>query len=667
MGLTDAGIVIAQDYGAVQDQPPTITSTPAPVFTEGVAATYDLTQHVSDDGLSAVTYGLTNTLPNGLVLDTAAGVLSYDGMGGASVSAHTLTATDGVGSAESASFGVTIQSSAGTDIALAAKRYDGGSGLAVFTGVIPLQQAQVSAGGLSGISLFNGGTELPISVTSLDLTHPDGTLKAVKVDAQLSAADETEIPLTLRLGQAPTAGSVTPVEPDDTWMTAPRLLACTDPAHLCKSHIALGPLVPIDTPALPAAWVTALTTEFDGTETSYPGYGRPISLFLAGTTNTQQSPSPWPNYASGATYNALYPMYCRYLVSGEIDRLRHAHGIAGWSEGFPFTMRELSHTECVTDADTSQTFSINPDYPNPPNGSSGLPAALSEWNSGNYRDCYLCWALSGWKQARGALIGYGLRNIQNARSANANPSQYGGRFDWRYYREAAIYLRLLNVDQRLRYSLPGVFTVTAEAASNTSWWESHFQTHHYDKYETWSRTFDISDERYNVWGNEVDFDPTGGGAGTYLIPTFQYITVFYTIYFLMQNVYQDATNDGWARLQSLVEFLENRVAGPWSGAWGKADTLYGVPYRIMGTLPTGLGGDQQYSCSMLIPAFAWAYARTGDTRYRDVIDTQATNGSWIINNAGSAGTGWKQIGEYFGGLFHAAAWRAGVAFDGWDL
>ena len=334
----------------------------------------------------------------------------------------------------------------------------------------------------------------------------------------------------------------------------------------------------------------------------------------------------------------------------------------GWSEGYPFTMRELSHTNCVTDADTSAPYEINPDYPDPPNSSSGLPAALSEWNSGNYRDTYLCWAMSGWKQARGALIGYGMRNIQNAQQG---ASSFGGRFDWRYYREASIYLRLLNIDQRLRYSLPAVFTVTAEAASNTAWWNNFFQTHHYDKYQAWSRTFDLADERYGVWGNEVGFNPTG--SGTYAIPTFQYITVFYTIFCLMQNVYQDQVNDGWAKLLALCEFLESRVVGPWSGAWGKADSLYGVPYRIMGALPTGLGGDQQYSCSMLIPAFAWALARTGNTRYRDIIDQQATNGSWIINNAGSAGTGWKQIGEYYGGLFHAAAWRAGVAHDGWDL
>ena len=214
-----------------------------------------------------------------------------------------------------------------TTLALSAKRYDGGSGSAVFSGVIPLQQGQVNTGDLSSISVFQGSTELPIAVASLDLTHPDGTLKAVKIDTQLSAANEVEIPLTLRLGQAPTAGSVTPVEPNAAWMTAPRLLACTDPAHLCRSHIALGPLVPLDTPSLPAQWLTALTTEFDGTESSYPGYGRPISLFLAGATGTQQSPTPWPNYASGATYNALYPLYCRYLVSGEIDRLRHAHGL----------------------------------------------------------------------------------------------------------------------------------------------------------------------------------------------------------------------------------------------------------------------------------------------------------------------------------------------------
>lgn len=114
MALTDAGVVEQQILGEV-DEPPVITSTPSPTFTEGVSGTYDMTQHVSDDGLSTVTYSLTNTLPNGLSFNSSTGVLTYDGVGGASVSQHQLTATDAVGSDQSASFSIAIAAVGGTD------------------------------------------------------------------------------------------------------------------------------------------------------------------------------------------------------------------------------------------------------------------------------------------------------------------------------------------------------------------------------------------------------------------------------------------------------------------------------------------------------------------------------------------------------------------------
>ena len=108
MGLTDAGLTVERDDGTSSDQPPTISSTPNPSFVEGTSSTYDFTANVSDDGLSAVTYSLTNTLPSGLTLNSSTGILDYDGIGVPTVSQHQLTATDAVGSAQSSSFDVAI-------------------------------------------------------------------------------------------------------------------------------------------------------------------------------------------------------------------------------------------------------------------------------------------------------------------------------------------------------------------------------------------------------------------------------------------------------------------------------------------------------------------------------------------------------------------------------
>ena len=76
VGLTDAGITEAKDYGPSADEPPVITGTPAPTFLQGFAGAYDMTVHVLDDAVSAVTYSLTNTLPNGLDLNPTTGELN---------------------------------------------------------------------------------------------------------------------------------------------------------------------------------------------------------------------------------------------------------------------------------------------------------------------------------------------------------------------------------------------------------------------------------------------------------------------------------------------------------------------------------------------------------------------------------------------------------------
>ena len=106
--LTNQGVTLANFYNQEVDLPPTITSTPAPIFTEGIADSYDMTQHVVDDGLSPVVYTLSNILPNGLVFFSDTGILTYDGIADLTVSSHQLTATDAVGSAQSDLFNISV-------------------------------------------------------------------------------------------------------------------------------------------------------------------------------------------------------------------------------------------------------------------------------------------------------------------------------------------------------------------------------------------------------------------------------------------------------------------------------------------------------------------------------------------------------------------------------
>lgn len=69
-----------------------IDSTPTPLFIGGFAATYDMSQHFT----STVISSLTNILPNGLSYDGTTHILTYDGIGGFSVSQHQLQLDDQV-------------------------------------------------------------------------------------------------------------------------------------------------------------------------------------------------------------------------------------------------------------------------------------------------------------------------------------------------------------------------------------------------------------------------------------------------------------------------------------------------------------------------------------------------------------------------------------------
>jgi hypothetical protein len=108
LALTDAGVTLDRNQQEITDQPPTVASTPNPIFVEGTASTYDMSADFDDDGQSTVTYTVTNTLPNGVTLNQSTGVISYDGLGSPSVSSHTGIATDAVGSAETPSFSLQI-------------------------------------------------------------------------------------------------------------------------------------------------------------------------------------------------------------------------------------------------------------------------------------------------------------------------------------------------------------------------------------------------------------------------------------------------------------------------------------------------------------------------------------------------------------------------------
>jgi len=94
----------------VEDAPPVVISTPSPLFTQGNSATYDMNPHFTDDGISVITTAITGTLAAGLSYNGFTNILTYDGVGTASLNSHQLEVRDGFNpTVTSSAFNVQIQ------------------------------------------------------------------------------------------------------------------------------------------------------------------------------------------------------------------------------------------------------------------------------------------------------------------------------------------------------------------------------------------------------------------------------------------------------------------------------------------------------------------------------------------------------------------------------
>ncbi len=93
----------------IGNAPPSWTSLPNPLFSQGSSSTYDLNQNINDDARAALTWSVVSgVLPTGVTLDPASGILSYDGVGAADAQAVRINVGDSAGSANSGTFDVII-------------------------------------------------------------------------------------------------------------------------------------------------------------------------------------------------------------------------------------------------------------------------------------------------------------------------------------------------------------------------------------------------------------------------------------------------------------------------------------------------------------------------------------------------------------------------------
>ena len=108
-GIATQGMTLANVYEytaegnpVINNEGPVIQTTPAPVFIEGTAASYDLLQHAVDPNGDTLTLAVSGIFPQGISL--SGNSIVYDGVESATTSAgHVLTATDPSGESDSSS------------------------------------------------------------------------------------------------------------------------------------------------------------------------------------------------------------------------------------------------------------------------------------------------------------------------------------------------------------------------------------------------------------------------------------------------------------------------------------------------------------------------------------------------------------------------------------
>ena len=583
---------------------------------------------------------------------------------------------------------------------LAAGRYDGGSGSALFSGVIPLKPGQFLEEGLAGsaqtvVTLWADGIELGCYASCLYPQHPDGSVKSLQISAMLELNVGVQRPLELRLDTPQTiTGPVAHPTINRAWMQNPVLIACTDPYHLCEARAAFGPLVPLA--ELDGTWAAFLVAEFENGHDHFPTY-RVAIQHLRGS-GTIPANYPWQN----ANYNAIAPLYYRYLMTGSLDNLVDAHRLAANDHQDAFTWNpsgggsiNYGNGPIVRYHGAYEGHAANDPFPIDEYGQAfnTAPIGTGEHQSGFRQSAWMCYVLSGWAQPLGVLISFGIRSFTASQQfspfpnypwpnigpgAGGGPSGFhspsapggwsGGRFNFRLYREADAFLYMLRLPMDLNASVFGPFMApTSRSEANRVKYRTLFQRKYYDSIDLWSTEFaptgQVNSFLYGLWGFSPYFpsvDVWGNVQGTY--PSFQIITLFNALALVYMNIVEDPRFI--PKMVQLAEFLLTQIVSSavitHPAAAGRPP-VYRMPY--MTTDPASAGSALSpnfYTPGMLLALWAWAYRVTGDLRFKEIADAHASIYA-MAHPSPSSGIGhaFKQLGETYHMAAYAAAWMKG--------
>ena len=543
-----------------------------------------------------------------------------------------------------------------TNLAAAVQRYDGGSGLATFNGTAMFREGQVPAGDENLLAIFEGSTERPIYVKPLDgFRHADGSLRYVQIQTQITVNDANPVALELRIGNAPTAGTFTPIDPDKTWALNQTLFGLTDATHMCLCNpMPLGPLIPVTD--MPATTETFLTTGMDN--------------FL--------TKKEIENRGAGASYNWGYGWYCRYICTGDLDVLEYInrklidetsnYRATGSGTGLLYHVPSNSvnvningtpHTDAGI-APTGNWFDPYGDY-NMVNAGGSSVAEWYDWTAAFFAGYYL----TGSEFLRRALIWQGT-------SGYAQDHFYAGtvsnaRYKFRYHAQRGMLGYLLQPSEIIASDFGNEGPAANwDVTDYPNSWVDHCDFSEGQPI-TGGGTAGPNDYRNGVWGSSRYINDGGPG----ITPNFQLETVIPPCYLLNCHVQPDSRIG--PGLQKSCEYIMAQITGPHSSDGGE-NLLFmryylqtdpvNVDFASNDALTSWSNGQIDYPY-MVSHMPAWLYAYNGDTAARDMWDDMMVYPDLQLNPRGTGGSSTTDMTEKLMGqivmmLYHGGSWRGGA-------
>jgi hypothetical protein len=545
-------------------------------------------------------------------------------------------------------------------IAAALKRYDGGSGSAVFRGAIPFAPGVVTgAGDLTNKRILVNGAEPAggIYIQLLDGRHADNSYRSAYVEFAATCGSAETVPCDVRLNETRTVSDIgSPVDAVElsprSWQAAPTLFGITDATYLCNSKLAPLPLIPLTDPRIPASTLTWITTAFD-------------------TWNASN------NASNSATYDEQYPIICRYMVTGELNWLAQA--------------LERNQTEDNTRAATVFSYQVanaatnwnasGLGYPdlNPSNYSGrataddeGVPA---EWVDTSLAS-WMIYGLTGWEYAKLTIekntTGHPVIGFNDsAESSTFSPTggTYGQpRQNFRQALQQGVLGAMLNmtrsIDTRNGRVYKSLSNEWGSTIANRSMKDRVIRR--IDRLKAYAEGLvsgtDVPTYWPKLWGTGADrITDTVGRT-----PNFQFTTSASLWMAYYNNVYALAAIP--TQLDAIASWLRSQVGPgvtPSAGA-GAGRAVYGTPYECIDPADVPTYDDNGVYTTVVAWLFAWQWARTGDTTARDLFDHVCDvrhlyyNASTNQEQSPTGADARKIFGELFYLCYHAAALRAGV-------